>query len=293
MSSSDISNCKSKQLNNICSNIKLENVKSPFILKKILANLQRNQSLKIIKYNRKLQNKANISIKDYKEYPEIYSSIEIEIIPKKKIYSKFINIRNNEEKKYYHIYFDDNKEEIKRNYLTEKDKVERIKIILDYQIISFQELFNYCICIKSINFKKFHRTNINNMSCLFRGCTSLKELNLQNFNTNNVTDMSYMFYGCISLKVLNINKFITNNVADMSYMFCQCESLDKLNIDNFLTDNVTNMSYMFYYCSSLKELNLSDFNTYKVTKLSYMFHGCSDELKNKYEIKNPNICIFI
>ena len=60
--------------------------------------------------------RINISIKDYKKCSElIYSSIEIEIKPVKNKYGKFINIDEGNEK-YYHIYFNNNKEEIKRNY---------------------------------------------------------------------------------------------------------------------------------------------------------------------------------
>ena len=62
-----------------------------------------------------MKNRMNISIKDYKEYSEIYSPIEIEIKPVIKKYRRFINIEKNE--KYYHIYFNDNKEEINRSYL--------------------------------------------------------------------------------------------------------------------------------------------------------------------------------
>ena len=94
---------------------------------------------------------------------------------------------------------------IKNKYkINEEDKVTKIKIIIDYQVKSFS-LFYKCECIESINFKKFYRDNITDMSWMFRGCSSLKELNLNNFNTNNVTDMSYMFYECRSLKELNLH----------------------------------------------------------------------------------------
>ena len=69
----------------------------------------------------------------------------------------------------------------------------KIKIIIDYQVKSFKELFSWCECIDSIYFKKFYR-NINGMSWMFRGCSSLKELNLNNFNTKNVTNMGCMFF---------------------------------------------------------------------------------------------------
>ena len=90
-----------------------KNLKSDYFLQKLFYYLLKKKSLDIIKYNKNIKERINISIKDYKEYSEIYSSIEIEIKPVKNKYGKFININ----KKYYHIYFNDKKEEIKRNYL--------------------------------------------------------------------------------------------------------------------------------------------------------------------------------
>ena len=68
-----------------------------------------------------------------------------------------------ENKIYYHIYFNDNKEEIKKNYLNKNENVSKIKIIINYQIKSFEKLFENCECIEYIYFKKFYRNNINNM----------------------------------------------------------------------------------------------------------------------------------
>ena len=45
-----------------------ENLKSNFIFKKILGYMKKDKSLEIIRYNKKLQNRLNISINDYKEY---------------------------------------------------------------------------------------------------------------------------------------------------------------------------------------------------------------------------------
>ena len=95
-----------------------------------------------------------MSAKDYKEYSETFTTIEIEIIPKKGEYGQFINIDENDEL-YYHIYFNDNNEEIKNKYeIDEEDKVTKIKIIIDYQVKSFKNLFSGCYCIESINFQK-------------------------------------------------------------------------------------------------------------------------------------------
>ena len=139
-----------------------ENLKSNFILKKIIDIIKKNKSLEIIKYNKKIQKRLNININNYKEYSQLYSSIEIELKPTDNIYGKFINIPD-EEKEYYHIYFDNSIEEIKRNYLIKTDKVKIIKIIIDYQVKSFKKLFYNCKYIESIYFKRFVRNNINNM----------------------------------------------------------------------------------------------------------------------------------
>ena len=53
---------------------------------------------------------------------------------------------------YYHIYFDDNKEEIKRNYLNKNEKIKIIKIIMDYHVKSFEKLFYERDYFNSISF---------------------------------------------------------------------------------------------------------------------------------------------
>ena len=155
-----------------------EKLKSDYFLIKIIDLIKKNKSLEIIKYNKKIQKRLNININNYKEYSQLYSSIEIELKFADNIYGKFINMND----KYYHIYLNDNKEEIKRNYLNENDNVSKIKIIIDYQVKSFKELFKYCKCINSIFFIKFYRNNIVDMSEMFSVCSSLNELNLSNFN---------------------------------------------------------------------------------------------------------------
>ena len=102
-----------------------ENIKSRYILSKIYDNITKKKKFEIVKYNKKIQNRINLSVNNYKEYSEIFTPIEIEIIPTKDIYGKFININKND-KLYYHIYFNDNKEEIKNKYkIDEQDKIKK------------------------------------------------------------------------------------------------------------------------------------------------------------------------
>jgi len=144
----------------INSSNKLKNLKSDYFIQKFFKYMTEKKLLKTIKYNKSIQKRINININHYKSYSEKYSSIELEIIPMKNIYDKFIRIDEGE-KRYYHISFDDNKgKEIKRTSLKKNDKVSKINIIIDYQIKSFNKLFYFCRFIESIHFKKFYRNNI-------------------------------------------------------------------------------------------------------------------------------------
>ena len=172
------------------SKIDFENIKSDFLLKKIFNILKKNKFLDIIKYNKKLQKRFNLCINDYKDYFQLYSLIEIELKISRYNHGNFINI-SDDEKEYYHIYFDNSKEEIKRNYFNKGDYVKNIKIIIDYQVKSFNELFAYCKCINSISFKKFHRTNITDTVRMFDTYLLLKEIDFS---------MNGMFYRCSGIK---------------------------------------------------------------------------------------------
>ena len=258
----ELSNIEKNQIESIDYLVK---IKSSYILKHIFKNLQKNKFFLLIKYNKVVQKRLNININDYNECCKI--EIEIEL---KSSCCNIINVPE-EYKPYYHIYINNNEKDIKDNDLNVNGKIE---IKIDYQVKSLNELFKNCEKIKSIYFKKFYRTNINNMSKMFYGCSSLKELNLSNFNTKNVTNMSHMFYNCSSIEQLNISNFNTNKVKNMSYMLYGCQRLLKLNLSNFNTDNVTNMSRMFYGCSSMKTLNISNFNFDKIKDMSWMFDLC-------------------
>ena len=226
------------------------NLKCDYFLEKVFNNLEIKKSLNIVKYNKNIKKRINININDYKNYLENYSSIEIEIKPLNNKYGKFINIVD-KDKLYYHIYFDDNKKEIKRNNIFENEKIKKIIVKINYQIKSFENLFlNNCI-LEQIYIKKYNK-NITNMIGMFYGCSSLKKIIFCNKNNDNDTDMSYMFAECQSLKELNLDNFNTDNVTDMNHMFSGCSSLTNIDLSKFNTDKVTDMLYMFSGCKSLK-----------------------------------------
>ena len=163
-----------EKLNLIKSKNKFINLKSDYFMQKLFDYMEKRISLKIIKCNINIQKRLNININNYKDFSEKFSSIELEIIPVQNKYGPFIKIKK-ENKKYFHIYFNDNKEEIKKTVLNKEDKVSKINIIIDYQIKSFKELFYCRYCIESLNFKKFYRNDITNMSYMFSYCSSIRQ----------------------------------------------------------------------------------------------------------------------
>ena len=100
----------------------------------------KKKSLELIKYDKAIQKILELKFMDYKEFSGLYSSIEIEIIPKQNKYDDFINF-DEELNNYFHLYFDDNKKETDRTYLDKEDKITKIKIKIDYQVKSFYKLF--------------------------------------------------------------------------------------------------------------------------------------------------------
>ena len=182
----------------------IKNINCKYILELIFKNLSFKKSLLIMKRNKDIQNKLNITIKDYIEY----SDIVVELIPAKNKFGKFINIPIGEDESNFHIYFNESKTEIKRTNFFSIDNTTKIKIIIKKNVKSFYGLFEGIDCIMSISFKKFYRTNIINMSRMFFMCSALKnvKIDISKFNFDELKDMSMMFCGCSSLKYIYINK---------------------------------------------------------------------------------------
>ena len=164
------------------------------------------------------------------------NKIEIDIYAnnQKQGENKFIDIEN-QNMNYFHIFFDENIQESKKTSISFNENIKNIKILVDYEVKSFKDLFRNCECITTIFIKGFNLDYINDTSSMFYGCKSLKGLYFEEFNTNKVTDMSHMFHSCSSLQRVDLTKFNTGNVSNMSHMFEDCSSLKSLDLSNFGT----------------------------------------------------------
>ena len=83
---------KLEKIKHIKSKLDFEKLKSDYFLIKVFDNIKRHKSLRITQYNKILQKRLNFNINDYKEYSQLYSSIELVIHPYEIPNSKFINI---------------------------------------------------------------------------------------------------------------------------------------------------------------------------------------------------------
>ena len=249
----------------------LKGIKSEYLILQILENLQEKTLLNLIKHNQQLQQRMNKTFNDYKTF----KNIEIELIPNDNLLGGEMFINFIEERSLFHIYFNNNDEEAKENYITKRQNISKIKIILDNKIKSLRRLFKDCKCLKEIYFTKFNRKDITDLGEMFEGCTSLVKIDLSKIHTDNVKKMDWMFYKCESLLELNVENFKTQNVTDMSAMFKHCFLIKELNLSNFNTSKVTSMKGMFYKCLSLERLDLNNFDTSNVTDMRWMFNNCS------------------
>ena len=130
----------------------LNKIRSNIILRKIFKISNYTNNLRLLKYNKNLKRRLDLTLKDYKSY----SQIEIDVILNQSFNEKnnFINIKETE-KKFYHFYI--NKKEIKNNYIVNRTKKKKIKIIINRKITSLKALFKNCKNIIRIKFIKFNR----------------------------------------------------------------------------------------------------------------------------------------
>ena len=73
-------------------NNQLRKLKSDYFILKFFEYMTERKSLETIRYNKSIQKRINININHYKAYSETKTSIELDIIPMKGKYGKFINI---------------------------------------------------------------------------------------------------------------------------------------------------------------------------------------------------------
>ena len=156
-------------------------------------------------------------------------------------------------------------------------------------VTSFSYLFYNAYYMKALTFAKgIDTSKIKSFNNMFDSCSSLGSLDLSSFNTANAETMDYMFGNCSSLVSLDVSSFNTANAETMDYMFSYCRSLVSLDVSNFDTSKCTSFTGMFTDCYVLGSLDLSNFDTSKCTNFYGMFYRCNrlNHIKCKQSFKD-------
>ena len=111
-------------------NISLMNIKSKYVLQLIFDNLKRNKYLRIINYNKKIQNRLD---KDINYYKEFYYKIIIELTLIEPTISEIVGVHKKYEP-YFHIYINDSNEEIQIKKINNLKDIIKLKKNKLYQI---------------------------------------------------------------------------------------------------------------------------------------------------------------
>ena len=196
----------------------------------------------MLRYNKKIQKRLNITLKDY----ELFYNIIIELIPisKEELKHEKNKFITTYDENYCHIFFNHDKKEVKQNYITNKDNISKITIKIERRVKVLASMFYFCSCIKEINFIEFKQGIIINTINMFYECQNLKKIDLTKFKTDKIKDMSFMFFNCHKLEQLNISNFNFNENINSKGMFLECSEqlINNIKIQN---KNIKNETFYF------------------------------------------------
>ena len=182
----------------------LADIKSKYLLEMIFDFLRKRIKLKIVKYNKNLQEKLNIVREDFKQYKLL-----------KETNAKLnLNIEDTDL-----TYLDLNDKKLNENGLDDLNKIEFIKlkslILSNNKIKDIKPLYKYNLEILDLSKNKISEINI--------------------FHNNNFTDLKELYLGdnkISSIKLLENAKFKKLRILDLSHNnFSDFDDLENLNFE--------------------------------------------------------------
>ena len=278
----------------------LDKIKDQSFINKIFNCIKKVNTLKITNYNKTLQNKINIKIKDYiqisnkmeiilanpikqdcldkignsliKNYEKSYQLIK----DNSDLYNTFEKKIQNHNHIFINNYYNNNKV---YGYILSGDDnlIKNINILLDEENIDIKNKKNEEIIKSQEYIKVISKNPRKNLKSLFSNINSFSYVNLLDLNLNNVETIEEMFKNCKNLKKINFNNSLTNfkNMKSIASLFAKCKNL--ISVDNFYfsTEKECNASHLFDSCTSLTDLKIQHFNSNNVTNMSNMFKNCN------------------
>jgi len=273
----------------------LNKIKSSYNLKELFSFVGEKIELQLLKYNKFLQKRLDLTLKDYETFKNIIINLKFDVEYvnklrneykelKKKIDNK--NYDNEDQKKKLNSELNNKEHELKKNrfmglpffnlykefikiyYIRDQDKSEEAENSAFYNFFEDKPIPDIKICIDK-------NGNITDCFSMFANCETIKEIEFVKFYTKDVTSMRHMFYLCSHLRHLDLSNFDTSNVTTMFGLCKKCYSLESFKIsEKFITSKVDDMQYLFEDCNNLVEVDLHYLDTSNIDNFSYMFNQC-------------------
>ena len=274
----------------------LNKIKSKDILKELFTFVGEKIELNLLKYNKFLQNRVDLSLKDYESFKNIIIFIKFDVDYVNELRNEYKELKNKIDNKNYENeeqkkkltgdlnskeqelkksrfmglpFFNQYREFIKIFYITGQDKSEEAENSAFYNFLDESKP------IPDIKISIDKNANITDCFSMFANCTTVKEIEFVKFYTKDVTSMRHMFYFCSHLRHLDLTNFDTSNVTTMFGLCKKCHNLETFKIsEKFVTSKVTDMQYLFEDCNNIVELDLHYLDTSNIDNFSYMFNQC-------------------
>ena len=145
-------------------------------------------------------------------------------------------------------------------------------------------MFNTTSALTSVgDISKWNVSNITNFQNFFNRCSGLTSVDLSKWDVSNATTIQYLFSECHSLtSVGNLSNWDVSKTTSLQNLFNGCSNLTNVgNLSNWNVSNVTNMLSLFSAAQVLKTVgDLSKWNVGKVTNLSYSFGNYGTNVYN-------------
>ena len=238
----------------------LLNIHSKYLIQNVLNFLTLKKQLKIMKYNKQLQERSQYSLKDYKDF----YYVEFEIIPVEYLQKKEIFVNNT---KPVDISFTKLNNEIihsKNNFLAPGHEVKKINISFSSVDFTFSRLFYDCACIKEIKILKFHRDDVKDMSYMFYACKNLKKINFCSY--------------CKNLAIFFAPNFVGKKTIDISNMFYYYSKLRYIDLSHFSITCETIARGLFGFCFNLSCVMIKNIEFHPNVDKNEIFSFCNDKL---------------
>lgn len=132
-----------------------------------------------------------------------------------------------------------------------------LEFLSDTKIKSANEMFSFCIQLRSIDLSDLDFSNCTNTHAMFECCDHLKTINFGNKKAFEIVTARRMFQNCSLLEHLDLSNVNISKCTIASSMFKECHNLKTIDFGDQTFRKLKTIKGMFENCKSLEELDLT------------------------------------